>query len=796
MRGFVTIVLAWVAAEAAPSFRSRSLQDLREGVTVQVGGPFGPFAYVNPRPSATFVSPLTTIALRAGAAFAQTLGPVIEVVGDKSGVHKGKKKLSHDNKTLLFEPQDPLAPGELVRVTVSPGLQTEDGKTLDGYTWQFRVTTKSLDTFRKDRSTVIHVSRGERMAKGSVPHGMPVEYPGNYGVPTSRRQLDASASSLDKEERAALARTMNDLHRSLASDDGPLEPFFDTVKPHQGAKLKPHVGVSDDGHNLIAIALQTPIEEDDTVPNAANDIYPGDEDNVDGSGQLVAEKPGSGEKTTPPPAEYEDTVTYEAEVTTPPPGEESDRLHLPPAHYKTLPATYPEMNVTVAPHGHISDGYLFVSNIGWPRDVDWHPYLMILKTTTGEPVWYKELNPMFGWTIMDFKKQVRSNTLTYHDVGEGTFVELDDTYTEVRQIFPGHGYWANPHGFQLKEDGSALIMIYDSEMFDLSGVVDGGKKEARVAGAIVQEIDPQGNVVFEWRSWDYMPDSLETTEAKQLLTEDYVDHIHMNAIDWTPDGNILISFRHFDQAHKVDRTTGKLVWRFGGKDSDFKVTDDLRPFSHQHDVRISPDGKYITLFDNGNQASPQYSRAVMYAVDQASMTAEKVWEVAEEKKRFAFATGSVQHFDNGNFGIAWGGVGKPVKLPVWSEVDAAGNKLVEFEFVKNESSYRALKLPWTGRPVEPPTLVLNLEADPPQLHYSWNGATEVAQWRVYQGPTRHPNQLMRTHFAGHFEHLTVIEGGLPPDRCWWYQAEAIGKHGEVLARSNPAFGGSWGFGEC
>ncbi|CEM39977.1 unnamed protein product [Vitrella brassicaformis CCMP3155] len=58
------------------------------------------------------------------------------------------------------------------------------------------------------------------------------------------------------------------------------------------------------------------------------------------------------------------------------------------------------------------------------------------------------------------------------------------------------------YGFQLKEDGSALIMIYDSEMFDLSGVVDGGKKEARVAGAIVQEIDPQGNVVFEWRSWD------------------------------------------------------------------------------------------------------------------------------------------------------------------------------------------------------------------------------------------------------------------------------------------------------
>ncbi len=46
-------------------------------------------------------------------------------------------------------------------------------------------------------------------------------------------------------------------------------------------------------------------------------------------------------------------------------------------------------------------------------------------------------------------------------------------------------------------------MSYDPQMVDMSKIVPGGNPNATVTGLIVQEIDENKNVVFQWRSWDH-----------------------------------------------------------------------------------------------------------------------------------------------------------------------------------------------------------------------------------------------------------------------------------------------------
>src|SRR5262249_32995526 len=92
------------------------------------------------------------------------------------------------------------------------------------------------------------------------------------------------------------------------------------------------------------------------------------------------------------------------------------------------------------------------------------------------------------------------------------------------------------------------------------------------------------------------------------------DYFHINSIDVAPDGNLIVSARNTWAAYKLERHTGRVLWRLGGKRSDFKLGPGAR-FEWQHDVR-EHDGGLVTVFDNA--AAPQEeqeSRALLLAPD-------------------------------------------------------------------------------------------------------------------------------------------------------------------------------------
>src|SRR5258706_14339435 len=86
----------------------------------------------------------------------------------------------------------------------------------------------------------------------------------------------------------------------------------------------------------------------------------------------------------------------------------------------------------------------------------------------------------------------------------------------------------------------------------------------------------------------------------------------------------------------------------------FTFPNDTRGFSHQHDARILPNG-HLTLFDNGNNLSPQYSRALEFALDEENLVATKVWEYRHAPDVYGGFMGNVQRHPDGSTTIGWAG---------------------------------------------------------------------------------------------------------------------------------------------
>ncbi len=394
--------------------------------------------------------------------------------------------------------------------------------------------------------------------------------------------------------------------------------------------------------------------------------------------------------------------------------------------YVTLPSNFPEINITV-PTNDTDDGFIFLSNfvVDWrDRDVSQSkPYLLILDNK-GEPVFYRAMRP--GLPTMDFKKQP-NGLLTYGEWA-GIFYAMDSSYNIVKTYQAGNGYRTDIHDLQVLANDHALLMIYDIQQMDMTAY--GGQPKATVVGLVIQELDAEGNVVFQWRSWDHF----DFEESTADLTQANIDYVHGNSIELDSDGGLLLSSRAMNEVTKIDLETGKIVWRLGGKANEFDFVGDPDRFFAQHDARRLSNGN-ITIFDNHAIPGSTFARAVEYEIEEENdtKTATKVWE--HRSGAMSPAMGNVQRLPNGNTMIGWG-----TFYPTLSEVTADGKIAFELTLAAldnpnlTQNSYRAFRFEWEGNPKNEPMLVARSESPGiTTLYTSWNGATEVSAYRVYAG---------------------------------------------------------------
>jgi hypothetical protein len=394
----------------------------------------------------------------------------------------------------------------------------------------------------------------------------------------------------------------------------------------------------------------------------------------------------------------------------------------------------------------------------------------VIVDNTGEPLWE---NPLAGLVTANLQVQSYEGrpALTWWDGlirnghGVGIYTIAGEDYRPLRKVQAGNGLQADLHEFLLTDRGTALLTAYQILDHDLSSV--GGPKHGLIQDAIFQELDlATGRVLLEWHSLDHIP-------VSESYWPVYVpwDYIHINSIDIDHDENLLVSSRNAHCVYKIDRKTGEIIWRMGGKSNQFDIASNAA-FAWQHDARRQAGG-HITLFDNeGPPGAGPESRAVVLAVDEKARTVNLVSEYRHPAPLLATSQGSVRILGNGNVLVGWG------SEPYVSEFTPAGKLVFDAQLGKDYLSYRAFRLPWTGIGTGRPRVAARRRGRSVDVFASWNGDTRTRLWVVLAGGRTGPLAPSTARPRTGFETALIAHGDARR-----FAVRALDLNGAVLGES-------------
>ena len=230
----------------------------------------------------------------------------------------------------------------------------------------------------------------------------------------------------------------------------------------------------------------------------------------------------------------------------------------------------------------------------------------------------------------------------------------------IRSILPQGDVLADSHDFQRLPSGNFLFGNHRRIPFNATAF--GGLANGVLDTAQIQEVRPNGSLVWKWNSYPRIKPA-ETGRWWDVIRPWGVpyDHAHWNSVD-RKGRYVLLSFRHLDAVYKIDRRSGRIVWKLGGTrtSKSLKVKGDpygRYPFGGQHDARFMPDGS-VTIFDNQTYFEKRQPRAVRYMINEKKRTATLIREIKDPLFKVSIGFGSARIGRNGNWLICWGATGK------------------------------------------------------------------------------------------------------------------------------------------
>jgi hypothetical protein len=456
----------------------------------------------------------------------------------------------------------------------------------------------------------------------------------------------------------------------------------------------------------------------------------------------------------------------------------TDFANLPaaPADYQSfysVPDTHPPVMTVTTPDLDPAAGDIFTTNGPGPGQ-----YGPLIYTPQGRLVWFQALPE--GEAAENLSEQTyegrrvltwwRGHVLSL-GFGEGEDVVMDSHYLTIARIPGGNGLKADLHDFQIAPQEIAYITAYNPVHCDLTSI--GGAPDGAIVDTAIQQVDMKtGLVRFEWHSLDHIGASESEVQTPDGATP--WDYFHINAIDPQPDGNLLITARSTWAGYLLEGATGKVLWRLGGNKSSFKMGPGTR-MAWQHDGRVLADGE-LSFFDDGaNPPIHSQSRAIQIKLDLKTREAHLASVHTHRNPRLLAASqGNAQTLPSGNTLVGYGGV------PAISEFAKEGSLLFDAHQPYDMSFYRAYRFPWSARPLTPPAVLasLNDTGEETIVHASWNGATEVASWRVLAGEHAGSLKAQAVIAVAGFESSTTL-----PVKHSFVAAQALDSAGHVLGTS-------------
>ena len=309
-------------------------------------------------------------------------------------------------------------------------------------------------------------------------------------------------------------------------------------------------------------------------------------------------------------------------------------------HVRCLPNDFPAYTFT---------GYRPVSPKYFAVSQSDRRYGMIFDNH-GVPIWWVRA-PSWGIRVLP------SGNVLWYDASVGRFEihRLDGSF--ARALKPvGHN--ADGHDLQFLPNGDHLVsaQILKSHV-DTSAF--GGSSDATVKNAELQQVNPGGHLVWDWKTQDHIALS-ETGRWWPTAIQHGYDIIHWNAIQPDGDDAVLASFRQLDAVYKIQKSTGAIVWKLGGTSRPESLNVIGDPFAYtfggQHDVRLLADGT-VTVFDNRTNLGSA-PRAVRFRIDETAGTATLLQSISDPAVPASQCCGSARRLSNGDWLIDWGQANK------------------------------------------------------------------------------------------------------------------------------------------
>jgi hypothetical protein len=377
---------------------------------------------------------------------------------------------------------------------------------------------------------------------------------------------------------------------------------------------------------------------------------------------------------------------------------------------RCLPHDFPQ--VSAQHYGHTTPGYYVTGNTSTGQGEG--SYAMVLDGNV-TPVWYRA---MPTGTTVGLVTVVATDNIAYIAAAPGRFVtdptshfQIVDLDTRAEKSVATVGSPTDLHEFLPMANGDCMMLSFPATP-GIDMQARGITNTTTIADCSVQEIAPDGTLVWSWLGSDHFDVVTESTELATGTIDGaaVIDPFHCNSLDLFSNGDILLSARQLDAVFRVSRTTGKVLWKLGGIPSNKDGAQILQmqgdpetSFYHQHDARLLPTG-HITVFDDhttqyDTQKPPaDVARGLEIALDLVAGTGGPVFQY--QATASAAATGSFRRAIDGSSVIGWGFLsGGPPTLAM-TEVDEVGNARLEISFPLGDQTYRVLKVPTTSLDID------------------------------------------------------------------------------------------------
>jgi hypothetical protein len=419
------------------------------------------------------------------------------------------------------------------------------------------------------------------------------------------------------------------------------------------------------------------------------------------------------------------------------------------ARYYSRPDLSPPVISVATAAPTVADGYAFVAPFTGPGQ-----YGPLIVDNAGEPIWF---HPSGALLVHDFRVQELEGkpVLTWwegHVVNgywQGNCVIADTSYNVLKRL--STKFITEQHEFIITSRNTALISAINLVPTNLSAY--GASATGSLIEGAFEEIDiASGKVLLEWHSADH----ISPAESYEPASDSW-DYFHLNSIGVDGDGDLLLSARHTSAVYKLDRHSGKVIWRLGGKKSDFEIGPGVE-FAYQHDARGHPGG-LVSIFDDGassaDTAIEPTSRAIVVSLDTKTNTTRLVQAIPNPHGSLTTAMGNMQLLADGGWFVGWG------TTPELSEFSRTGALRFDAFFAGGGYSYRAYRNAWTGAPLRRPDVATSANGDGTlDVFASWNGATRVSHWRFLGGSAADSLGTLRTVPRSGFE--TKVRLQAPP----------------------------------